>query len=118
MHTHEATFGTLIAIYLGSLVLKWAYEVLGDLNAHRETGLKAWWALNRFAYGQKAVIQVPLSVAWCSGLALGVVNSVSQGMGFGAMETVGLFNTVIAAWMLDSFGKPLARKLKAKESEG
>lgn len=107
----------LILIYAASVLLKWAYEALDAIAADRKAGVKGWWDGAKYDQMKKLITHVPLCVAWVTGAALAAVNSIGAGVGMGEMTAVTPANTIMAAWFLDSFGKPLAKRLKRKEQE-
>lgn len=112
---------TLVLVYVGSVLVKWGIEALDHVatdKATREAGFKGWWELQKYDLMKKALIHVMLCPAWVSGLAMAAVNAVAAQAGLGAMEAVTPISTLLAASMLDSYGKPFAKRLKrASEAE-
>jgi hypothetical protein len=109
---------TIVGIYIVSVILKWAYECIGWLQANKgKGGIKAWWADNSYDIMKKGITHIPLCIAWATGAALAAVNAGVSAVGLGAMDSVNPANTVMAAWFLDSFGKPWAAGI-AKKADG
>lgn len=108
---------TLVLVYVGAVVLKHVYEMIDHLEAERGVGIAVWWAAHRLGLAKKFLVHIPLCAAWVTGGALAAVNAMTATAGLGAMESVTAANTIMAAWMLDSFGKPFAKRLK-KASDG
>lgn len=98
----------IIGAYLLAVALKWVYEAL-------DAGWAGYWKAQRLELGKKAILHVPLAVGWASGALLGVVNGSLEAAGIGALTAGVTWQSSLAAgWMLDSLGKPLAKRLKAK----
>lgn len=108
---------TLVLVYLGAVVLKWVYEMLDWMQENKAT-LSTWADAHKLAQIKKLLVHVPLCAAWVTGGALAAVNAMTASAGLGAVDEVTVGNTIMAAWMLDSFGKPFAKRLKKAEADG
>lgn len=107
----------IVGIYIGSVLLKWGYEALSWVEANRAEGFKGWWKEASYDTMKKSITHIPLCIAWSTGAALAAVNAGVATVGLGEMESVNAANTVMAAWFMDSFGKPWAAKFAKKASE-
>jgi hypothetical protein len=107
----------LILIYIGAVLAKWGYEALDWIEANRMAGFKGWFAAERLSIVKKAIMHGFTGTAWLTGGLLVMVNAAAGSMGLGAIETVNPATTAMAAFMLDSLGKPIVKRLRRKAAE-
>ena len=108
---------TLILIYIGAVLAKWGYEALDWIEENRKLGLKGWWEAERLHLVKKTIMHAFTGTAWITGGLLALVNATAGSMGMGAIETVNPATTAMAAFMLDSLGKPIMKRLRRKATE-
>lgn len=108
---------TLILIYAGAVLAKWGYEALDWVEEHRKEGFRGWFEAERLHLIKKAIMHGFTGTAWISGALLGMVNAAATGMGMGAIESVNPATTAMAAFMLDSLGRPIVKRLRMKAAE-
>lgn len=107
----------IVIAYVVAVLLKWGYEAFDWVGDHRKEGFAGWWADQKIEIGKKAFLHVFSCAAWVTGSALVVINAAMVAAGMGAIESVTPATTVMAAFMLDTLGKPLARRLRSKAAE-
>ena len=113
----------LILVYAAGVAVKWGWEAFDWVGEHRSEGFKGWWTDQKIEIGKKAFMHVFLCPGWITGL---LTNAIAATVGALTMSTsdapavnipIVPATTIMAAFMLDSIGKPLMRRLKKKEVE-
>ncbi len=118
----------LVLLYVVMVLLKWGYEAMAWMRKNRNgdgiSGAAArWWASEQFEIAQKAILTVPLCALWLSGALLGILNATVGQLGQAIagpadVASAPLFSavtwqtTMVAAPILDTFGKPWASLLE------
>lgn len=115
--------GKLILIYIAGVLVKWGWEAFNWVGDHRAAGFRGWWDDQKIEVGKKAFMHVFLCPGWISGLLTNVISSsvgtltMSNETGPAVSIPIIPATTIMAAFMLDSIGKPLMAKLKRREKE-
>lgn len=114
--------------YLGMVLFKWTWESVFWMERQRNgdgmRGLLArWWAAHRLDLIGKAALHFPLFGLWISGILTPYLNAGVQWLHRRTMDEgiatvppelisdVTWLTTMPAAFMLDTFGKPVAVRL-------
>ncbi len=119
--------GSLIAVYVVVVLLKWGWEALDRIAP--EPGMKTmsagdWWREQRYPLARKALLHVVLCALWLDGRLLAPLNSTvgallkgvdgDHGIAIAPLFPAVTFQTTaLAAAVLDSFQKPIAKRIQS-----
>ena len=114
---------TLVLVYIAGVLVKWGWEAADYVGEHRAGGFIGWWQDQQVELVKKAFMHCFLCPGWLTGL---IVQMVAGGVALATgaesipAESIPVIpaTTIMAAFMLDSLGKPLMRKLKRRGLDG
>lgn len=117
---------SLVLCYIAGVLVKQGWEASDWVLEHKGQGYRGWWSDQRAEVIKKAFMHVALCAGWVTGLLgnvmAGGMSALAEGATLGGAEAVTLpltpATTIMAAFVLDSIGKPLMKRLKKKEAEG
>jgi len=113
----------LILVYIVGVLVKWGWESFDWVGEHRKEGFRGWWADQKIEVGKKAFMHVFLCPGWTTGMLTTVIGStvgaITMSTEPAPMMSIPIIpaTTIMAAFMLDSMGKPIMKRLKRKEKE-
>ncbi len=120
----------ILASYVVTILVKWGWEA-GDWLEEQRNGdgvkglLARWWMAHRLALFQKGLLHIFLFVGWYNDALTPLVNKMVQVFHSNLMDegiatvppqlvsSVTWLTTIPAALILDTFGKPIAKRLLA-----
>lgn len=119
----------VVLVYVGVVLLKWFWEAADWMEEQRNgdgvRGLVArYWLSHRLALLQKGILHVPLCIGWANGVLTPWINEAVQWAHTTVAPDPGIatvppslisgvtwLTTIPAAPILDTVGKPIAKRL-------
>jgi hypothetical protein len=117
----------LVLFYVLGVVVKWGWEFGDWTGEHKGSGFKAWIADQKSELIKKGFMHVFLCPGWLTGIMMNaMVAAVSaiamavpgESSGPPISLPINAATTIMAAYMFDSMGKPIMKRLKKKEADG